>query len=59
MTTYTIFAYESYEGASSVFDGTLEECKTWIKNKPRYYALDDLEIYSNDAPDVYELYNSE
>ena len=58
MTTYTVFAAIPYEGDHVVFSGTLEEVTEFIKNKNRGYPLEDLEIYSNDAPDVFALYNS-
>ena len=54
-TTYTIFRQVAYEGPYQVFCGTLEQVKEYIKSSKN---IDELDIYSNDAPDVYELYGS-
>ena len=54
MDSYTIMLYVPYEGQSSVFEGTLDECKQWLKDNP--YNIDDLELYSNDVPDINDLY---
>lgn len=53
--TFTIFASIPYEGDQIVFGGTLVECMEWLRNPSRGYDLDDLEIYSNSAPDIYDL----
>ncbi len=64
MDSYTIMHYVPYEGQSSVFEGTLSECKQWLKdnvvnpsNSRLYgYDINDLELYNNDAPDINDLY---
>ena len=56
MDRYTIFHFVPYEGQNSAFCGTLAAVKEWFKTRdPKEYALDDLDIYSDDAPDVYAL----
>lgn len=57
MTTYSIFHCEPYEGKSVVFVGTLEECTAWVKDRSRGYSLNDCDLYSNDAPDIFSLLN--
>ncbi len=58
--TYSVFHHVAYEGQSVVFQGTREEVKEWLKTgRQGYYLLDDLEIYCNNAPDVYALANED
>lgn len=55
MTTYTVIRDVPYEPSYEAFDGTYEEVKAWIK-KQRKGDLHWFTIYSNDAPDVFELF---
>ncbi|WP_037500593.1 hypothetical protein [Sphingomonas jaspsi] len=54
--TYSVFHHEPYEGQSVVFSGTREEMKDWFLKDRGRYSLDDLEIYNNDAPDVFAFW---
>ena len=53
--TFTIFESVPYEGMQIVFGGTLVECMEWLRNGRDGKSLDDLEIYSDSAPDIYDL----
>ena len=53
--TFTIFVDIPYEGMHIAFGGTLVECMEWLRNGRGRYSLDDLEIYSDNAPDVHDL----
>ena len=57
MEQYVVYGFIPYEGWSEVFSGDREEVKAFIKGPQCYYDLDDLHIYSTDAPDVYALYH--
>jgi hypothetical protein len=48
--------FVTYENENEVFHGDMEQLREWFRVRdPREYPLDDLTIYSCDAPDVYEL----
>ena len=54
---FVIMLRVDYEGESEAYRcDTEEELLTWFKEENhREYSLDDLSIYRDDAPDVYEL----
>jgi hypothetical protein len=58
-TQYVVMASIPYENDTEAFHGTRDEVKAWLKSSDRGYPLDDLEMYSLDTPDIYQLYNED
>lgn len=52
---YTVKKHVDYEGEYTAFEGTLREVRAWINLPENRRDINDLELYSNDAPDVYSL----
>lgn len=51
--TYVVIVRIPYEGLHEAIHGTIDEIKEWLKTTS--YHHDDMQVFSTDAPDIYDL----